>query len=152
MLTRFNLLFAPFTLAAFTVVACTSSPEDAAPAEQAEELGQSLTACHVDSDCVAIPRGGCCSNGLLAAVNKREVRAYEEATKCTANPRPACPSIFVHDTRVALCDSTAKRCKMVAPEDIDCGGLVADPHRCPAGLECSFVGSHPDLPGKCLQP
>jgi hypothetical protein len=155
MLTRFPAFFVLSSLISVSVVACSASDEDAgvpdpATATAGEELSQSFTACQADEDCVAVSRGGCCPAGILSAVNAQEVQAFREATKCTANPHPACPSIFVHDTRVALCDSAAKRCKMVVPESIPCGGLVADAHRCPAGFECSFVGSQPDFPGKCV--
>jgi hypothetical protein len=148
--------FALATVTTFSVVACTASADDPAAADptgevQDEELKKSLTSCSVDADCVAVPRGGCCSNGFLEAVNKDEVHAYADATKCTANPRPACPLFVIHDTRVAQCDTATRQCKMIAPEDIHCGGFVFNLHSCPEGYECSLAGMHPDQPGKCVK-
>ena len=122
-------LFALVVISSFSVAACaanTDSPaveEPAASDEQDLSVGK-ITACSADADCVAVPQGGCCNNGYLAAVNKHRVKAYEASTKCTAHPRPMCPQFLVHDTRIAAC-STAGKCEMVAPKDCrttGCGG------------------------------
>lgn len=112
-------IFAFATLLAVTsfgLVACSASQDDSPTDDptgevQDQELKKSITACNVDADCTAVPRGGCCQNGWLEAVNTHHVKAYENATKCTLNPRPMCPMYMVHDTRIAVCQ--AKQCKMV---------------------------------------
>jgi hypothetical protein len=147
-------LFALVTLSSASVVACASSTDEQ-PGEASGSadlsISESLTSCEVDADCVAVPRGGCCSNGFLEAVNKDQVSEYEESTKCTESPHPICPLFVIRDTRVAECDTAKRTCKMVRPEDIQCGGFVANLHKCPEGFECSFLGTHPDMPGKCVQ-
>ena len=142
-------------LASFGVVACSASTEDTSSEEPASEiqdleLRKSITACSVDSDCVAVARGGCCNNGFNEAVNKRQTRAYANATKCTANPRPMCPQFLVNDTRVAQCDGGTKQCKMIGIEDIKCGGFIMNAHQCPSGTTCSHIGVNPDGGGKCV--
>jgi hypothetical protein len=148
-------LVALVALSSASIVACAASAEEpsaeAAGASEDLTISKSLTSCTLDADCVAVARGGCCSNGFLEAVNKDKVSEYEESTKCTASPRPFCPLFVIHDTRVAECDTAKRTCKMVQPQDIQCGGFVANLHECPEGFECSFVGTHPDMPGKCVQ-
>ena len=138
-------------ITSFSVVACTTSTdassEDPTGEVQDQELRKSITACNVDADCVAVPRGGCCSNGHMEAVNKHHIQAYKNATKCTMHVM--CPMYLVHDTRVAECDAAVKQCKMVAIEDIKCGGFVMNAHQCPAGYDCDTTGTNPDLPGTC---
>lgn len=110
------------SLAAVGLAACTSNTDDPSSSEepsaavQDEELRKSITACKVDSDCVAVPRGGCCDNGWKEAVNKHHVKAYENATKCKASPPPLCPMYVVNDTRVARCDADTHQCKMVVAD------------------------------------
>src|SRR6185295_19091178 len=107
-------------LGAIGAVACSADTSTDDPmaepdsAVQDSELRKSITSCNQDDDCVAVSRGGCCQNGWMEAVNKHHTKAYENATKCTLNPRPMCPMYLVHDTRVPQCDTTAKQCKMVA--------------------------------------
>jgi len=104
--------------ASFGFVACSASTdegsEDPTAEVQDQELRKSITACSVDADCVAVPRGGCCNNGWNAAVNSHHTRAYANASKCTLSPRPMCPMYIVHDTRVAQCDTGTSQCKMFA--------------------------------------
>lgn len=136
-------------------VACSTStdpsPSDDPSAEvQDQDLRASITSCKVDDDCVAVPRGGCCSNGWMEAVNKHHVRAYENATKCTVH-NMMCPMYMVHDTRVAQCNTGTNKCEMVEPTDIRCGGFTRNPHSCPDGYSCDFAGVVPDVPGKCVE-
>jgi len=109
--------FTVLPLIAFAA-ACSATTDDASEEPTSEiqdqELRKSITSCNADSDCVAVPRGGCCDNGWMEAVNKHHTRAYANATKCTLNPRPMCPMYMVHDTRIATCDESAHQCKMVA--------------------------------------
>lgn len=71
-------------------------------------------ACQQDSDCVAVPRVGCCNNGWLEAVNTGQKDAYAKSFVCPA-PRPMCPMYIVHDTRTPKCDTTTQLCIMVRP-------------------------------------
>lgn len=141
-------------IASFGVVACSANTDDAsaepAAESQDQDIKKSITACSVDADCVAVPRGGCCQNGYLEAVNKHHTKAYENASKCTLNPRPMCPLFMIRDTRVAQCDSAASQCKMVAIDEIGCGAFSRNSHQCPSGYSCSHVGVNPDAGGKCV--
>jgi hypothetical protein len=103
--------------------------------------------CQVDADCVAVPKVGCCHNGYLEAVNANEVDAYESSFFC--NEQILCPQFIIDDTRVAECNTATRKCEMVAPEDIHCGGFTANPHACPNGYDCQSQGI-PDLPGQCV--
>ncbi len=106
-------------------------------------------ACKVDSDCVAVSKGGCCPNGINVAVNTSSVDAYKASVMCTQNPHPICPLAFILDQRVAQCNIGAGKCEMVNPEDIRCGGFTTNPHKCSAGYHCDFTGVVPDVPGHC---
>ena len=116
-------------LASLGVAACAATTDDAAeePASEIQdaELRKSITACSTDSDCVAVPRGGCCDNGWKEAVNKHHTRAYANASKCTLSPPPMCPMYMVLDRRIPQCDTRAKQCKMIAVSEID-GNWGAD--------------------------
>jgi hypothetical protein len=154
-LTKLFSLFALVSLSSFSVAACAASTDSSTDEGQAansadEELKASITACKIDDDCTAVSQGGCCDNGYLFAVNKTKVTQYENATKCTANPRPMCPMFMVHDTRVAQCNTTTNKCEMIQPTDIKCGGFVAHPHACPSGYDCE-AGGMPDMPGSCVE-
>lgn len=141
-------------LASFGIVACSANTDDASaePASEIQdsELRKSITSCAVDSDCVAVPRGGCCNNGYNEAVNTHHTKAYENASKCKANPRPMCPMFIVNDTRVAQCNTGTKQCQMIAIGDIACGGFIMNAHQCPTGYSCSHIGVNPDAGGKCV--
>jgi hypothetical protein len=147
-------LFALAITTSIAAAACASNTDadESTATAQDQDLRKSLQACNTDDDCVAVPRGGCCSNGWLEAVNKHHVKAYANATKCT-HQNMACPMYVVHDTRVAECDGATKKCEMVQPEDIRCGGFMAPAfqHSCPDGYSCQHTGMNPDLPGKCVE-
>jgi hypothetical protein len=150
-------LFSFFMLSALATLgaaACTASTDSASdePASEVQdaELRKRITACATDSDCVAVPRGGCCQNGYNEAVNKHHTKAYANASKCTLNPRPMCPMFMVHDTRVAQCNTATNKCAMVAIGDIKCGGFIQSAHQCPTGYSCSHAGVNPDVGGKCV--
>jgi hypothetical protein len=141
-------------LCSFSVAACaanTDATEDVGESQDQELSSAKIHACDTDDDCVAVDRGGCCSNGWLEAVNKHHTKAYENASKCTANPRPMCPMYMVHDTRVPECNAKSgkKQCEMVAIEDIACGGHTPNPHACPDGYACEGKSLAVDGPGKC---
>jgi hypothetical protein len=145
------------SFACFSVAACaanTDLPEDEQNvADSQDDLSSSkIHACETDADCVAVPRGGCCSNGWLEAVNLHHERAYANASKCKEDPAPMCPMYIVDDTRVPQCNTNAKgkrQCEMVAVEDIACGGHTMHPHACPDGYTCDVSGKPVDAPGVC---
>ena len=143
---------AALSLVGATAVACSTStdpsPDDSSAESTDEELRASITSCKADDDCVAVPRGGCCSNGWKEAVNKHHIRAYENATKCKVQ-NMMCPMYVVLDKRVAQCNTGTNKCEMVQPEDIRCGGFTMNPHSCPDGYSCDFAGVVPDVPGTC---
>lgn len=106
-------------------------------------------ACTMDSDCVAVPRAGCCRNGWLEAVAVSQKDAYAHAEKCT-EPHPICPMYIVQDRRVALCDNATHLCTMTPPDQIGCGGFIRNSHHCPAGYQCK-APKVPDVGGKCVK-
>jgi hypothetical protein len=116
-------LVALCSLASLSVAACaatTDTGDESAAGSTDDALKKSITSCHTDDDCVAVPKGGCCYNGWLFAVNKHHVAQYEAATKCTVTPHPICPLYLVHDTRIAACVSNV--CEMVEAD----AGSAAD--------------------------
>ncbi|MDB5214982.1 MAG: hypothetical protein JWO86_2909 [Myxococcaceae bacterium] len=153
-----------FSMLALTVVgsisvaACaaptddTVTPEEAAAESQDAELRMaSYNSCNVDDDCVAVPKGGCCPNGINVAVNESKTAQYAKAAKCKSPPQ-FCPLSIILDQRVAQCNSGTKKCEMVKAEDIKCGGFIAHAHQCPTDYSCTHTGPmHPDLPGKCTK-
>jgi hypothetical protein len=151
-------LLSVFTLASFGSAACSASADpqssqDPASVEtsQEAELRKSITSCSVDSDCVAVDRGGCCQDGSMDAVNKHHTTAYANSTKCKISPRPICGGVvFVPEMRVAQCDTAKGQCKMVAVADIACGGFMSNAHACPTGYACSHSGVNPDVGGGCV--
>ena len=77
--------------------------------------GAGYLTCSADSDCVAVPREGCCRNGYKDAVNKDRIAEYRRANACKfANPM--CPQFIVNDTRVARCNSASHQCEMTVVE------------------------------------
>lgn len=152
-----------FSMLALTVVgslsvaACAAPTDEAAdprepPAEsQDEELRlASYNSCKVDADCVATPKPACCPNGLKVAVNKSKVASFDKANECKAPPQ-ACPLFVILDTRVAECNGGTKKCEMVKPEDVRCGGFMMNSHKCATGYSCDHTGINPDVPGKCVK-
>jgi len=130
-----------------SALACSGAPaDDTTSSDEAAKVN--IYACQVDSDCVAIPAGGCCPNGSDVAVNKHHVHTYESQHQCT-NPPRYCPLYVIHETRVAQCNTTTNKCEMIQPEDIHCGGFTRNPHSCPTGYSCDFSGHVPDVPGVC---
>jgi hypothetical protein len=106
-------------------------------------------ACKKDVDCVAVPRVGCCHNGWKEAVAADQKDAYAKSFTCPT-PHPICPMYLVKDDRPALCDNRSHLCTMYRPEDIPCGGFIANQHQCPDGYHCA-VAPVPDVGGKCTK-
>ncbi len=71
-------------------------------------------ACRADSDCVAVPRVGCCNNGWMEAVAATQTDAYAKSFTCP-QPRPICPMYRIHEMRVPRCDPASQLCVMVQP-------------------------------------
>jgi hypothetical protein len=104
--------------------------------------------CTVDSECLAVPREGCCHNGYKDAVNKDRIPEYRQANACKMK-NPMCPQFIVDDKRVALCNASSHQCEMVEPNTIRCGGTGEASHACPAGYTCKTTGT--DIPGICAK-
>ena len=129
----------------FAAIGCSAADETS---QSDEDLKSGVYSCKVDSDCVAISKGGCCPNGWKVAVNKHKVQQYDSSHECK-NPQ-VCPLYVIDDTRVAECNVDTQKCEMVAPEDIACGGFTTNPHKCPKGWTCE-ANKIPDAPGSCAQ-
>ena len=75
--------------------------------------GPDFYSCGTDTDCVAVPRAGCCHNGHKEAVNTQSVDAYKTSVTCPKHR--LCPQYVIMDNRVARCAPDTKKCVMVAP-------------------------------------
>ena len=118
-----------------TSVAASDAP--ASPAI-AGDSGPDYYSCSVDSDCVAVPRAGCCPTGHKEAVNKQSVDAYKASVVCEG--RRMCPQYRVLDRRLPFCSNDSHKCEMVQPDQIVCGGAGPNPHACPSGSQCDGTG------------
>src|SRR5277367_1977951 len=126
-------------------VGCSAS-DDSASSDQ--DLKAGVYTCKVDSDCVAISKGGCCPEGWKVAVNKGKITTYEASHTC--DEKTICPLFVVDDTRVAECDTDTNKCVMVDPDAIRCGGFTTNPHKCEKGWSCE-ANKIPDVPGTCIE-
>lgn len=131
-------VFALTFVAAGSVAACAADSsstdgEDIGSGEDA--LGGSAFSCKVDSDCVAVDKGGCCPDGTDVAVNYAKAKSYAKSVACKS-AHGICPQHRVLETRVAQCNFETKKCEMVQIEDIACGGFIERPHDCPDGYLC----------------
>jgi hypothetical protein len=104
--------------------------------------------CTRDSDCVAVPKVGCCHNGYLEAVNANRADAYESSFVCDQTA-PICPNFYIKDARVAECSNVSHKCEMIDPSAIQCKGFYANAHECPTGYACQLKPQMPDIPGHC---
>lgn len=99
---------------AFYIVLHEEKLRPATFAVQLERVGGAdYLACQSDSDCIAVPKAGCCNNGYKEAVSKVDLDAYKAAHACKEE-RPMCAQFIIDDRRVARC-STAKKCELVNP-------------------------------------
>jgi hypothetical protein len=92
-----------------------STTSDAAVATTGAPDAGTFYSCNASTDCVAVPKVGCCYNGYREAVNKGSVLAYKASFVCD-NPHPMCPQYLIRDTRVPRCSPTLHRCEMVGAE------------------------------------
>jgi hypothetical protein len=112
--------------AADSAAAVASTPAVSAAPEAGTPLSTAATdvpdagataafqACQSDSDCVAVPRVGCCNNGWKEAVNVSQKDAYAASFTCPR--RHPCPMYIIRDTRVPKCDPGTHLCQMVAAQ------------------------------------
>jgi hypothetical protein len=122
-----------------TSSASAASPSGASNATGPSDGGGDFYACNVDSDCVAVPKVGCCPTGHQEAVNKQSVSSYESSFVCEMKRR-ICPMYRILDKRQPLCGSTSHKCEMVSPEQIACGGTGSSSHACLGGFRCDSGG------------
>src|SRR5262249_42737880 len=130
----FGLGAVAFALSIFGAGCSVEAASNDATSEDELRSASRFQSCHVDADCVAVPKAGCCQNGWLEAVNKDKTDAYSHSVVC--NEMIACPRYVVQDTRVAECNTGTNKCEMVAVDQIACGGFVRNPHKCPDGYSC----------------
>jgi hypothetical protein len=87
-----------------------------------------FAACSTDTDCIAVPKVGCCHLGFKAAVAKNRADAYSASFHCP-NQHPICIEILVIDDRTARCNASTHMCELVG-DSTSCGGaspcLAAD--------------------------
>ena len=122
--------------------------QDAGPSDDGGGAPAQYRACKTDSDCVAVPRVGCCDLGWKEAVATSQQSAYAASFHC--QERAICPQYKVQDTRVALCENTSHLCTMEKPEEVHCGGFVVNAHKCPPGYTCPH-GKNPDVGSICVK-
>ncbi len=110
--------------AATAGAAALASTADASPAGDSGPVSAAATApddggvaafqaCQADSDCVAVPRVGCCHNGYNEAVNVTQKDAYEASFTCPR--RQPCPMFIIRDRGIPRCDPATHLCKLVQP-------------------------------------
>ncbi len=108
-----------------------------------------VSGCNVDSDCAKIEKG-CCAIGAYIPVRADRVADYQAGLEC---PQPLfCPMMMIRDDHsMAQCNAATKKCELVLPKDIACGGFTLNSHQCPVGYSCQLPIAQPDVPGKCVQ-
>lgn len=150
-------MFALTVVGSLSLAACAAPTGDAtAPEGQpgdsaADELRLAkYNRCKTDADCVAVPTPACCPNGLKTAVNETKVASFEKDNACKVHNQ-ACPQFVILETRVAECNADTKKCEMIKPEDVKCGGFTMNSHHCADGYSCDHTGINPDMPGKCMK-
>lgn len=140
---------------ALATPACTAAIDSSEEGTREDQIGatKDFVSCNVDRECVAVPRVQCCPNGILEAVNASKVDAYKQANVCKNMPI-LCPQHIILDTRVAQCNTVAKKCEMVVANQPDigeeggfCGGFAGI--SCKANLACKLSGNFPDAGGIC---
>jgi hypothetical protein len=70
--------------------------------------------CTYDSDCVAVPKSGCCDNGFMEAVNQASVEAYKVSFTCAT--KQVCPLFRIVDNRAPHCTRDTHKCELVRPD------------------------------------
>src|SRR5204863_8222868 len=102
-----------------------------------------------DSNCIAADALACCQAKAKEAVSKSQVAEFDESVDSHACLFVSCALDMTPETRAPLCNTTKKRCEMVAPKDIACGGHTINPHACPAGFNCTGKALLVDGTGDC---
>lgn len=111
-----------------------------------------VSGCAVDADCVKVSKI-CCENlGQWTAVRAGREQAFRDSLAC---PAPLmCPMIMTKpDYAMPQCNQATRKCELVQPKDIACGGFVpaGTQHECPEGYQCRYDDPTGDVPGKCVQ-
>ena len=90
-----------------------ASDEPTAPEPAATDAGApaQFRACAADTDCVAVPRVGCCHNGWMEAVAVSQKDAYAASFVCP-EAHPICAMFIIRDRRVARCNTAAHLCEL----------------------------------------
>jgi hypothetical protein len=124
-----------------TAVASTDPPPTpVAPATATPgDSGADFYSCTVDSDCIAVPRVGCCPTGHKEAVNKQSADTYKNSFVCEKTRR-ICPMYRILDRRQPVCGTTSHKCELMMPDQIACSGAGPDVHACPTGFRCDANG------------
>jgi hypothetical protein len=92
-----------------------SIPLDASAMASSDDAGAPVRfrACSADTDCVAVPRVGCCHNGWKEAVAASQKDAYTASFVCP-DPHPVCAMYLIRDAREPQCDRATRLCTMIA--------------------------------------
>jgi hypothetical protein len=96
--------------------AATSAPPPPAPASTiaaAPPPTDTMLACGVDDDCVAVPLNSCCPDGERIAVSAGSVDAYKASFTCP-DAGAGCVVTVVPDPRQPRCGAVSRKCEMVA--------------------------------------
>jgi hypothetical protein len=151
-----NLILAAFTCSAL-LAGCGGadpgvydSPDVADDGSKEDSRSASWSACHVDSDCVAVATSACCPDADKVAVAKKGLDLYHRThtNLMVCNEQIQCTA--AKDDRVAQCNNSTHHCQMIEPVKVRCGGFTVNPHKCPTGYSCDFPGV-PDVPGYCIE-
>lgn len=114
--------------------------------------GDFVSGCNVDADCAKIDKA-CCANMGKTAVLASKAGAYTASLGCVQPV--ACTRVLTRpDYSAPQCNRATKKCELVQPKDITCGGFVPPglEHKCPDGYSCKVSGAGlVDAPGKCVQ-
>jgi hypothetical protein len=111
--------------------------------------GPLLKECNVDADCVRVTASCCNLNNDWDSVRKGDETAFHALLACPSHQ--ICPLYVVKDNQAtAECNTATHLCEVVLPQDIACGGFMANAHGCPTGWTC-LAAAMPDKPGSCAQ-
>ncbi len=105
--------------------------------------------CNRDSDCEKT-YDGCCQLNSYVAVKTGTADGYHASLGCAQFP--VCPRIAIRqDFSMAECNYATKKCEIVQPHDIACGGHTVNPHACPSDWTCNGPNLPVDGTGQCNQ-
>lgn len=108
----------------------TSPAETGTPTTAPTFVRGAFNQCAKHSDCVVVPKPGCCPMCRKAAANRNFTAQFADEHKCEA-PFPPCAKICFADDRIPVCrDGT---CSLVEPWGAACveGAAPDSPQACP---------------------